>query len=79
MFGKKFFYLCFVLVITISFAIVSGQPSNDDCQDAIAVGEVMNLGFDLRDATFDGPGHYIRGAPNIWYRYTASCDDAAET
>jgi len=63
---------CFVLAITATCTFVAGQPSNDNCQDAIAVNEVTNLEFDTRDATFDGPHCYVSG-PNIWYRYTASC------
>ncbi|MFH1715756.1 MAG: PPC domain-containing protein, partial [Planctomycetota bacterium] len=72
MFRKMISQFCFVLAITIPSAISVGQPSNNDCQDAVSVGEVMNLEFDTRGATFDGPGHYVYG-PNIWYRYTASC------
>jgi hypothetical protein len=52
-----------------------GEPVNDDCHNAKAVGNVTNLPFDTTNATFDGPGHYIT-TDNIWYRYTApyTCD-----
>jgi len=46
--------------------------SEDDCANAQAVGEVTNLSFDTRGATFDGPGHCM-SSPNTWYCYTASC------
>jgi len=65
--------ICFILAMAvIQTSAGYGQMPNDNCQNAIAVGEVMNLEFDTRDATFDGPGHYIYG-PNIWYRYMSSC------
>ena len=73
MFRRKISSICFILVLAVVHASVGyGTASNDDCQNAIAVSEVTNLAFDTRGATFDGPGHYVRG-PNIWYRYTASC------
>jgi hypothetical protein len=48
---------------------------NDDCANAIHIGNVTNLPFDTTNATFDGPGHYNTG-DNVWYRYTAprTCD-----
>jgi hypothetical protein len=49
---------------------------NDDCLDARKVGDVTNLPFDTREATFDGPGHCM-SSPNLWYRYTASCTGQA--
>ena len=51
-------------------------PSNNDCANAKAVGNVTNLSFDTTNATFDGPGHYIN-SPNIWYCYTATCNGCA--
>ncbi len=73
MFRRKISSICFILVLAVvQTSATYGTASNDDCQNAIAVGEVTNLSFDTRGATFDGPGHFVRG-PNIWYRYTASC------
>ena len=46
--------------------------SQNDCQNARAVGDVTNLPFDTRSAAFDGPGLCMR-SPNTWYCYTASC------
>ncbi len=60
-------------------SINSGFPTpslNDDCADAKAVGDVTNLPFDTREATFDGPGHCL-SSPNLWYRYTATCTGQA--
>jgi hypothetical protein len=54
----------------------SVHPVNDSCANAKAVGNVTNLAFDTTNATFDGPGHYIR-SPNIWYCYTATCTGCA--
>jgi hypothetical protein len=46
--------------------------TKDDCMHAIPVGDVTDLAFDTRNATFDGPGLCMT-SPNIWYCYTASC------
>ncbi|MHC4438037.1 MAG: GEVED domain-containing protein [Planctomycetota bacterium] len=54
----------------------SNVPSNDDCDQAKIVFNVDGLLFDTTHATFDGPGHYIKG-PNIWYCYTATCTGCA--
>ena len=54
----------------------STQPSKDDCDNAQAIGEVKDLAFDTRNATFDGPGLCLT-SPNIWYVYTASCTGEA--
>jgi hypothetical protein len=48
-----------------------GPPSNDRCDRALPVGEVLDLAFSTVGATADGPGDPIRG-PNIWYCYTPS-------
>jgi hypothetical protein len=45
---------------------------DSDCVDAQPLGDVTDMGFDTRDATFDGPGLCMT-SPNIWYCYTASC------
>ena len=61
-------------VISISSAVVppppSGEPPNDDCINAIPIGNVTNLAFNTRGAQEDGPGHCMT-SPNIWYCYTA--------
>jgi len=54
----------------------TSRPSNDDCSNARSVGNVANLSFDTRNATFDGPGYYIN-SPNLWYCYTATCTGGA--
>ena len=46
-------------------------PPGDDCEDAIAVGEVINRSFDTTGARFGGRG-LCMVSPNIWYCYTAS-------
>ncbi len=51
-------------------------PPNNNCASAQPVGDVTNLAFDTRNATFDGPGHCMNG-PNLWYRYTATCTGQA--
>jgi hypothetical protein len=55
---------------------VSVHPVNDNCANAKPVGNVTNLAFDTTNATFDGPGYYIR-SPNVWYCYTATCTGCA--
>jgi len=52
------------------------RPVNDNCANAKPVGNITNQAFDTTNATFDGPGHYIR-SPNIWYCYTATCNGCA--
>ena len=56
--------------------VALGAPSNDDCQNSKAVGDVTDLPFDTTNATIDGPGHYMN-SPNVWYCYTASCTGCA--
>ncbi|MCL5280946.1 MAG: GEVED domain-containing protein [Planctomycetes bacterium] len=52
--------------------ISAGEPpSNDRCDRALPVGEVLDLAFSTIKATPDGPGDPIRGS-NIWYCYTPS-------
>ena len=63
-------------VLTITCAGQSGSPSNDRCANARTVGDVTNLAFDTRNATFDGPGYCMNG-PNLWYRYAATCTGQA--
>jgi len=58
---------------------VSGEGSppppvtnNDQCHQAMPIGEVTNLPFDTTNATQDGP-HLCMFSPNRWYCYTPSC------
>jgi hypothetical protein len=51
-------------------------PTNNNCNNAKAVGNVTNLAFDTTNATHDGPGYYIN-SPNLWYCYTATCNGCA--
>jgi hypothetical protein len=58
-------------VISISSdAEPPGEPPNDDCINAISIGNVTNLAFNTELASFDGPGRCMT-SPNIWYCYTA--------
>jgi len=50
--------------------------SNDDCYNALNIGEVEALLFDTTDATFDGHGHCM-SSPNVWYCYTPACTGQA--
>ena len=43
---------------------------NDECINAIPIGNVTNLAFNTDRAQFDGKG-YCMISPNIWYCYTA--------
>jgi hypothetical protein len=62
-------------VLNISTGWGPGEPPNDDCYNATAVGNVTNRPFDTTHATPDGPGYYNTN-DNVWYRYTApyTCD-----
>ncbi|MDT8301763.1 MAG: GEVED domain-containing protein [Sedimentisphaerales bacterium] len=53
-------------------SIIPGDLSNNNCNNAMPIGDVTGLAFDTTNATFDGPGHCMNG-PNIWYIYTAAC------
>jgi len=60
-------------VLNVSCQGVTPPPaSEDDCENAKAIGDVKNLPFDTTDATFDGPG-FCMISPNIWHCYTATC------
>ncbi len=73
----KLFYT--TLLSMFAFAIF-GQPLNDNCADATAIGEVEDLPFDNSLATTDGPLHIDSPCPgaseldslynDIWYLYT---------
>ncbi|MBN2561639.1 MAG: thrombospondin type 3 repeat-containing protein [Phycisphaerae bacterium] len=47
-------------------------PDNDDCEEAKAIGDVVDYAFDTTEATFDGGGTCMT-SPNIWFCYSASC------
>ncbi len=57
----------------MSFTVPAGPPSNDNCANAIAIGNVTNLAFSTVQGTPDGPDSYIT-SNDIWYAYTADCD-----
>jgi hypothetical protein len=61
-------------LLNISCRSWSGDPSpsNDNCYEAESIGDVTDLSFNTRGATFDGSGLCMT-SPNIWYCYTASC------
>ncbi|MFC1634846.1 hypothetical protein ACFL5Z_08390, partial [Planctomycetota bacterium] len=67
---------CALVLIFGATHVALGTPSNDDCENAKAVGDVSNLPFDTTEATIDGPGHYMN-SPNVWYCYTATCTGCA--
>ena len=54
----------------------SAPPMNDNCTDAILIGNVTSLPFDTTAATFDGFGNCMN-TNDVWYRYTATCDGTA--
>jgi len=56
--------------------LAAHSSNNDDCANALPIGEVIDLPFDTTQATHDGPGLAIR-SPNLWYRYTAGCTGPA--
>jgi hypothetical protein len=71
--GYKLFFVL-AIFLGVSQAVNGAPPANDDYQDAMTVGNVLNLPFDTTEATFDGPGVCISGSSkNIWYCYTATC------
>jgi hypothetical protein len=65
--------MVFILAVTFflcNFAKAQ-PPTNDQCQSAMHIGNVVDLPFDTSNATFDGLGNCMR-SPNIWYRYIAT-------
>lgn len=56
---------------SFDLSITTGSLAiNDDCSDAIAIGEVLDMPFNSANATDDIYGN-VESA-NIWYNYTAS-------
>ncbi len=47
-------------------------PVNDNCGNAISIGEVTDYSFSTRSATYDGNGTCITSGANVWFVYTAS-------
>jgi len=72
----------YTAILCLSFAVTFAQPINDNCADAIEIGEVTDLEFSNIDATIDGPFHPDSPCPgsgdadslyhDIWYLYTPS-------
>ncbi len=60
----------------LSITTAAGGPENDDCANAIKIGDVVDLAFTTVGASFDGGGTCLT-SPNVWYCYTASCDGNA--
>ena len=56
--------------------LASHGGNNDNCEDALPIGEVAGLQFDTRQATHDGLGIIMR-SPNLWYLYTPTCTGTA--
>jgi len=61
-----------VLLLSTGHVAMGVVPTNDQCSKAKPTGDVVDLAFDTRGATFDGSGSCMTG-PNIWYCYTATC------
>lgn len=77
MYWKSFCFVYCVLAISLVQSASAVVPGNDNCQNAKPIGNVTNLSFNTSMATFDGPGLFILGGPNIWYCYTATCSGCA--
>ena len=85
----KRLYTTFFAFFILS-AFVHGQPTNDDCSAAIAIGEVSDMAFSNIDATTDGPYHLDSPCPgaseegqdsifnDMWYAYTPTYTGNAE-
>jgi hypothetical protein len=59
--------------LTVIGTICQPPPENDNCANATPIGNVENLPWSTRSASFDGSGNCMYSA-NIWYLYTADCD-----
>ena len=76
-FSSNLVLVCGLVLLLGAANVASGvAPSNNNCNNAKAVGDVTNMAFNTTEATFDGPGHYIN-SPNVWYCYTATCTGCA--
>jgi hypothetical protein len=77
LFNSNLALICSLVLVLGAVNVAFGAPpSNNNCNNAKAVGDVTNMSFNTTEATFDGPGHYIN-SPNIWYCYTATCTGCA--
>jgi len=77
----KKLYTTFIFSLMVSL-VAFGQPTNDNCADAIAIGDTTGMAFTNIDATTDGPYHLDSPCPSnseegqdsvyndIWYLYT---------
>ena len=61
---------------TLMILPVGGGPINDDWDNCLQIGDVVDLPFSTEQATPDGPGGCLT-SPNIWYCYTATCTGTA--
>jgi hypothetical protein len=85
----KRLYTTFLALFILS-VFVHGQPTNDDCSAAIAIGEVTDMMFSNIDATTDGPYHLDSPCPgasedgqdsiynDMWYAFTPTFTGNAE-
>jgi hypothetical protein len=77
-FGFLLLFVAASIARGVNVIPVQIHPVNDNCSNAISVGNILNQAFDTTNATFDGPGYdnYIK-SPNLWYCYTATCSGCA--
>ena len=86
---KPVLHILFFSLLSIAFLpYLAAQPMNDDCVNAISIGEVTSYDFSNLMATTDGPDHpnscQSPGASpavtynDIWYAYTATFSGYAE-
>ena len=85
----KKIYTILTLLSLLNMTVYS-QLLNDNCADAIAIGEVIDYEFSNINATTDGPYHIDSPCPSdseegqdsiyndIWYLYTATFTGEAE-
>ncbi len=69
--GSKLVLACTMILLPAATHVALGV-GNNNCAGAKPIGDVTDMDFDTRDASFDGPGLCLT-SPNIWYCYTASC------
>jgi len=74
---KRFKFICVLIVLLVITQVgIGAPPTNDNRQNAKAIGNVTNYAFDTTEATFDGPA-ICMSSKNIWYCYTAPSTGAA--
>ena len=69
--GSKLVLACTMILLPAATHVAWGV-GNNNCAGAKPIGDVTDMDFDTRDASFDGPGLCLT-SPNLWYCYTASC------